>query len=132
MPRNDLRAEEPDRRDILERRGLDPDRHEALARVVEDDQVVVVERHGPEEARLGVGHGLEFTVCDLEAEDVRDTRVIGAAEKVTAVGREHETLGDGLAQVQLRDGLEFAVEQACCFEYLERLVALDVTEGPRQ
>ena len=121
----DLCPEKGDGADILQRLRLDDRRREAVARVFLDDQRTVRHRNRAEEAGLRIADRLELAGRELEAEDVGNAGVIGAAVQVPAIAREYEALGDGLAEIGPGKGLHLAGLEVCPAKHVQELLAVD-------
>ncbi len=102
MLRGDLRAQELDAPQVLQRLRIDHHRREARAGVFVDDQLAVGPGDGPEEAGGSVRHRLDLSGLELVAVDVRDPGIVARPEQVLAIRREDEALGRRRPQLELR------------------------------
>ena len=91
----DLRAQEVHCAQIIERFRPDYARAKAITGILIDDQRAIFARDRAEEAGVCVRNGSQFLRGDLEAIDVRDARVVGAAIEVATVRREDEAFWRG-------------------------------------
>ena len=128
---NRLRAQRPNVAHVFERCRRQLDRQEALSRISVGEQCLVIDRHRPEETRLGVAYGLQFAGLDLEAEQVRDAGVERTAKQETPVRGERKAFRKRVAEVELLLRLEVIGQHVFDGVDLEGVLAEDIANRRR-
>ena len=90
MSCSDLFTEEINGAQVLGRLRLDRGRHETLRGVMKNQQLVAIDRHGPEIPDLGVAERFELRSRQFVPVNVRNAGVIGTAVQVTPIRGKHE------------------------------------------
>ncbi len=117
---------------VLQGLSLYPGGNQALARVVENNEILLIQRDRPKVSCFTIADRFEFTGLEFEAENIGNTRVIGAAEQEAAVRREHKAFRNSQPEVELVNGRNIAGKEVIDPVDVQGLIALDIPERPRE
>src|SRR4029450_9717398 len=126
-----LLPEERDRVDVGDRLRIDPRGNESASGIPEREQPPVRQRDRPEEPGGGVGGSLDLSVDQVVTEDFRHAGVVRAAVEISTVRGEHESIGDGGAEVESNGWCGLSPKQRLGVEHPDVLLAADLSERSR-